>query len=476
MARDDDELLVVLVVDGQLAARHAEERDRPLQHRLQQLRQLQLAGEVRQGVQQRPLLLGPLVLHREEAGVLDGDRGLRREHVQQSEVRIDEGAVRFRVHAGECADQPVPDQERDHHDAPGRGLLVLLRPAAPLLVVGDDQRLVRLGHPSHRALAESHSGARGVAADVVAGDDLQLTRTLVIDGELATGHAEQRDGPLHNALQELRELELAREVGERLQQSAVLLGVPALGSQESHPTDGDPRLLGRGGQHVEVAVVEGVGLAALHHQHAHQLLVVEDGHIDLGARAERRDVARYVGDPRSVVELPVVDGPGRDPFARRDPHSLRRSLPADAGLEDPVARRLVDEEDAQEVVAQGRVVQALDHAPADLVLGMGRGDGRAQAQERSLACMERSRFGSPGGHAVALRMHGGSDEGYDYLVGPCPGCKISAPSRGWRRRPPRPIVGALQDRVPEWSLNPSRSLTCREPRSSAPDSTSPTTW
>jgi hypothetical protein len=71
-------------------------------------------------------------------------------------------------------------------------------------------------------------------------------------------------------------------------------------------------------------------------------------------------------------------GPGLDP-------EIGRSLgPAGARDQDPLAGLPVDEEEREEVVAQGLVVEPVDYRLADLGLGLGRGDRRAQPQQGRL--------------------------------------------------------------------------------------------
>ena len=148
--------------------------------------------------------------------------------------------------------QPLPDHQRGRHHGLDGAPDVLRGAATPLLVARDDQRLVGLRHVPHRALAERHPGPDGVGPHVVPRDDDELLRLLVEDGELPSRHVEEGDRAPEHRLEELVELQLPRELGEGVEKGALFGEALALGRKEARATDGDPRLVGRGGEDVEV--------------------------------------------------------------------------------------------------------------------------------------------------------------------------------------------------------------------------------
>lgn len=84
------------------------------------------------------------------------------------------------------------------------------------------------------------------------------------------------------------------------------------------------------------------------------------------------------------MELPVEERSLAETGPGLDPEVGRRLRPAGARDQDPLTRLAIDQQEGQEVVAQGLVVQALDDRPADGGLGFRRGDRRAEAQESGL--------------------------------------------------------------------------------------------
>ncbi len=248
----DDELLLVLFVDRELPGVDPEQHGRPPEHGVEELGELELRGEVGQRVDQGLLLLGPLALGAVEPRVLDRDRGLGGEQIEEPEVRLAELAGRIGVDARDGPHEPRSDHERGHHDGLHGVVHVLRRTPLPGLVVGDDQRLVRNAGMSHRPLAEAHPGTHGVGPHVVAGEDDQLLGLLVVDRELAAGNAEERHGALEDDLEQPPQLELAGEVLERVEERALLGRARPLGLDQPRARDRDRRLArgGRGDLHV----------------------------------------------------------------------------------------------------------------------------------------------------------------------------------------------------------------------------------
>ncbi len=85
VTRHDLQLTGAGIEYRQLAVADAEQRDSPLQNRLQQARQLELGQEIRHGRAQRFLLIGTLPLGREQPGAPDRDARLlsrRRENLE----------------------------------------------------------------------------------------------------------------------------------------------------------------------------------------------------------------------------------------------------------------------------------------------------------------------------------------------------------------------------------------------------------
>src|ERR1051326_129285 len=98
-------------------------------------------------------------------------------------------------------------------------------------------------------------------------------RALVEDREPPPRDVEQRDRPLEHRLQQLVELQLAGEIGQRIEQRP-LLGEPvALGGQEARAADRDAGLIGRGGEDLEIPLLERLTAGALDRQLADRALV-----------------------------------------------------------------------------------------------------------------------------------------------------------------------------------------------------------
>jgi hypothetical protein len=85
------------------------------------------------------------------------------------------------------------------------------------------------------------------------------------------------------------------------------------------------------------------------------------------------------------VEPPVQERALAEAGAGLNPQIVRRFRPAGAGDQNSLPGLAIDQEERQEVVSQRLVVEARNDGAADLVLGLGRGDRRAQTQQRRLA-------------------------------------------------------------------------------------------
>src|ERR1041384_3628105 len=73
---------------------------------------------------------------------------------------------------------------------------------------------------------------------------LRLATTTSSRGDRAAGHAEQRHGALQHPLEDLRQLQLARQIGEGVEQRLLLAGAAMLGGEEPRVLDRDRRLRG----------------------------------------------------------------------------------------------------------------------------------------------------------------------------------------------------------------------------------------
>src|ERR1051325_4339044 len=93
-------------------------------------------------------------------------------------------------------------------------------------------------------LATATSSGRGPAPRVEPRDDDRPAGALAPGGELAAGHAEQRHGALQHPLEDLRQLQLARQIGEGVEQRLLLAGAAMLGGEEPRVLDRDRRLRG----------------------------------------------------------------------------------------------------------------------------------------------------------------------------------------------------------------------------------------
>ena len=114
------------------------------------------------------------------------------------------------------------------------------------------------------------------------------------------------------------------------------------------------------------------------------------------------------------MELPVEDRPLAQPLAGRDAPAGAGVGPAGAGGENPVAGPFLDQEQAQEIVAEGIVMKAVDDAAADLFDCVGGDDFGAEAQQGGLPPDRRLRFpvgGVAGGFASVQNYSPAPGEG-----------------------------------------------------------------
>ena len=331
-----------------------------------------------------------------EPRVLDGDARLLAEEVQEPEVRSGEAPLRVLVPDVDGAHGPTADPERCNHDGPGIDPRVLLRATGPLPVVGDDHHLTGPHHVAHGPLAQRDPGAQRALAHVVVGHHLELRGRLVVRGELPAGRVQDLHRPLQHRVQQRGELQLGGEVGDGGQQRLLLVRPTTLRCQEPDPAEGDPRVLRGGGEDLEVVGAERVGARALHHQHAHGPVAVEDRDVHLGAGAEPGHVLGVLGYARGEVEPPIGQGAAGDAGGRREPEVGWDVAPPHARPEHALVRGLIQEEDADEIVAEGVIPEPVHHAVADLGLVVGHGDAGAEPEQRRLSALSRGRGGDGG--------------------------------------------------------------------------------
>ncbi len=117
---------------------------------------------------------------REELRVLDRDSGLRREQLEEPQVLGTKCAIGIGVDGRDHANESTSDQEGHGEAGLDRALRILRGASLPLLVAGDDEGLVRLGHPAHGAFTDRHSRPGRIRLQVVAGDDHQVVPRLVV--------------------------------------------------------------------------------------------------------------------------------------------------------------------------------------------------------------------------------------------------------------------------------------------------------
>ena len=250
------------------------------------------------------------------------------------------------------------------------------------------------GNGSHRSLARLEPRTRGVLADVLARDHDELLCLLLVYRDLAARHAQQAHSPLQDRLQHARQLELGREDGHGVEQGLVLVSALPLCSQEPGPAYRDAGLVGRRREDLEILVAERIGLGALDHQHANGLAVHPERHVQLGAGAQAGEVLALSRDVGRVVQLAVQQGLFAEALAAVHAPVRRHVRPADARLEHAIAGLGVEQEDAQEVVPQGLVVQAAHDRAVDTVFVLGGGYLRAKAQQGGLPVGGRALVGS----------------------------------------------------------------------------------
>ena len=111
---DDLEVLTHSVVDGELAVTDPEQLDRPFEHRLEQIGELELGGEIGHARSERLLLVAAAPLGAQEPGPADGDARLVGGGAEHLEVVGGEGVVPVALHH-QHADQLLVDQQRHIH-------------------------------------------------------------------------------------------------------------------------------------------------------------------------------------------------------------------------------------------------------------------------------------------------------------------------------------------------------------------------
>ena len=238
-------------------------------------------------------------------------------------------------------------------------------------------------------------------------------------------------------MQHPRQFQLSREVPHGIQQRLLLFCLVPLGIEEARAPNRDARLIGCGGQDLEVFVTEGVGLGALHHQHPDGPTIHAQRHIDFRTGIEAGQVPGLAGDVGRVVEPAVLDCLFADALARLHVPVAGCVLPPTRRLEHAIAGGRITQEDAEEVEAQGLIVEAVDHRPIDFLFAR-RGSNRGgQAQQCSLAsrgmvlrCRSCCRL-SP-----SLGSHAPPSARIKPDHGPCNG-------RGHESRTPRPFLRRL---------------------------------
>ncbi len=185
----------------------------------------------------------------------------------------------------------------------------------------------------------------------------------------------------------------------------MLVGAPPLLGQQARARDRDARLVGGGLEDLEVLLAERVGLGALHHEHADRLPVHPERDVHFGAAREAREVLRLAPHVGGVVQPAVLHRLGAQAFAGVHPHRNRRVGPADARLEHAIARGVVEQEHAEEVVAERFVVEPGDHAAVHHGLVVGGRDAGAEPEQGGLAPRDAAAERAPARASLPAHAH-----------------------------------------------------------------------
>ena len=151
-----------------------------------------------------------------------------------------------------------------------------------------------------------------------------------------------------------------------------------------------PGKLGGRSQDLEIGGAEGPRLPAFHDEDAKDLVAGQDGDIDFGAAGETGNVFRLAGDIRGISQLAVAERTGAQALSGRDSHVGGDIVPAGRGREDSITTLPIEQEDAEEVVAEGILAESVDHRAANLLFAVSRSDRRAQSEQGGLAPAGRS--------------------------------------------------------------------------------------
>ena len=305
------------LVDQVDRALGVEQPPRALDDQAQQALGIELGGELALDLGQRGDLAAPRALQREEPGVLQRQRGLVGERLEQVRLLVGEGAAAV-IAEGERADDHALDPQRHRQDG------AVTRAAQPLAqIVGDvDAGVVEdVGAPDRARLDDRPAEQALAGGQHVAGLEAFAARPAQRQGhQRAIGlrepqhggpRGEQRDDALDGVAHHVADVEA---LGERLGQPRQLLGlVPAprgLGVQ-ARVVEGQRGLVGEGLQQLRLRGAEGAAGAIGDGQRADRLALGAQRHRQMGDVTEGRQAGAHVrGDDERGIVLDVAGGDG----------------------------------------------------------------------------------------------------------------------------------------------------------------------
>src|SRR6185312_7124758 len=177
-------------------------------------------------------------------------------------------------------------------------------------------------------------------------DDHQVVKILVVHGKLAARDPKKRHGAMEHRFEQRVELQLARQVRERIEERTLLGCATPFGGKQAHASDRGARLRRGRRQNLEITLTEGPAPVVLRDQLADRALTSAQRH------AQFRCLCRVCAEP------------------------------ARAGLQRWLERLAARQIDPRAIESEHRVQETLDDVVADALLIERFGDSRAEPEQR----------------------------------------------------------------------------------------------
>ena len=235
-------------------------------------------------MQQAELLDPPLGAF-DQAGVLQRQRRLVGEQLQQVEIALGERRHTFAAHDVDDPDDLSLPKHRRRQDRPeGRIGGVGVGAVRPGAVVGNDQPLPRLGCPSGRALPVSELDAADLNRELVGGRGAQNPPGPVGEVEPSRAAIEEMDGAFEHTVQQARHIAQRDQVLRQTAQHIELAQPAGVQLLRAHSAEAVGQIIRHGLEQIELLGREGFGAGGIYCQPADDLTL--RAHRDSGDRKE----------------------------------------------------------------------------------------------------------------------------------------------------------------------------------------------